>query len=442
MNSLWMAAILSAGLAAPTASAGAPRPASAFSSPASPPQAGPTREAPLSPSPTTTLSLEAALKREIALLESEKAALEASLAKVSSERSARGTTLRKDTAELEASLVAQRAQNDGLAAQVQELERAAAVEPALWEPAVASIRSGLRRTGIEDLPDDIGGLLDRGLLLLERGHQVRRHESGFFAADGTYVEGTIISIGHVAAVGSSASAAGALFRDGLDGPAQVVEAGEPDLARGFVDGNVNTAPLLLARKPVGTEEDAPGFIEQLRLAGGPGLAVLLLGIVLLLAVAARVVLLSRALRSTTRTLSLATDLVERGEMGAAEALCRAVIGPAGVLWANLVAMTSRRVIEDVEESAADSLLDSRGRLNRMDHVFTAGGLLLVAAGAFGAVGSAGRSLWALEHALVLLVPFIVLAAAARIQGDALKREMERGALRLIDAARRARVGSP
>lgn len=391
--------------------------------------------------PARPSSLEAAYKREVALLEAERDALREARAKVDAGRAVRAASLRKELAVLEASLTAQKAKNDALAAELSALERAASVDQAALAPILSAARLTLRRAGASADGADLNTLLESATQALARGATVRRVASGFFDADGSFVDGTIVEVGAVAAVGASPTSAGPLTSAG-DGARQVASDEHTSLARRFVESGTGSLPLLLGAEgtdggPVAPAEEA-SFVDELKDAGPSGVAVLFLGVLLVGAGAVRALRLLLTRRRVTQALGRVVELVEGGEIGAAEALCRTVGGAGGRLWTSVVAASGRASLDEVEESAADALLDVQGSIARNDRFAAAGAVVLVLLGAGAAVASVGRSLWALENALALAVPVVVLVALSRSAGDRLERELERGALKIVDAARRAR----
>ncbi len=386
------------------------------------------------PSPAHAPSLATAYKREIALLEAERDALRAAKVDVDKESAARAAAERAKLAGLEATLVAERARTDGIAARISELERAGAVDDASLVPAVRSLKAALAKRGVH-ADGDLEAVLAAAAKDVERGSRTRAMDSGFFSADGDFVTGRILEVGHVARVGAAAHAAGPLASLG-DAPPQVVEGADTADARAFVDGD-GPLPLLLSSPARALAADeAPGLVAR---AGGPfGAGAGALALLSVLLGAAHLVLLVRDKKRANAVLARAVRLVEVGDTATAEVVCRAA-GRAGAALAATVAAAARAADDDaVLDEAGDALLDEGARVDRRERVFVASALsalALAAAACFGpAPHPAGAAL-----PFLLGVPAAALWVLTRGAGERLKVVLERGALRLVAAARAART---
>lgn len=431
--------------------------AAAQAEPLAAPSAPPVTQAARPSATTARPSLEAAWKREVALLEAERDALRDARSQLDAGHSQRLQALRREVAALEAQVTAARAKNDGLGAELARLERMGQLDEVALRSAAGALHTSLRSSGVIPDPTSLAGLLDSAVRAVERGARVESHDSAFFDADGTWRDGRVVQVGALAAVAASAGdgPAGALVGHGPDGAGHLVPGSDAEAAaRRFVWGAAQgagaaaqgvLAPLALgavAQHALALEDEEQTWLDRAR-AGGPALwIVLLAGVVALAGAAVRVLALGRARGAAQRHIDDVVALVAQGEGGAAAGLCRSLPGPASSLWSSIVEASMNPAPHVVEEELADALPAAFARVERAQPLLVASIAVVLLVGASAAVGTKGMELDALSLALRLAIPLTCAVAAAAMLSRSLKALLERGALQIADAARTARADGP
>lgn len=365
-------------------------------------------------------TLEQGLKREITLLMGEEDGLRRELERLQALRAARVGALQRDIASLEAKAIEAAARETAARAAL-----AAAAPPApvtVSADATESMREALGLLAVtasaatatgEPLVDQLGPAIDA----LEARTSLRRVETGFFAPDGSWRQGTVLSLGSigVAVADGAADVAGPLLVV-EDGTLQLPSATSPAAtaaARALRDDPAT--PLWPLAFP-GPDDDVDGAgvgptaslgerLLQLGL-GGIIAALALLG-ALAFAVWHALAAWGRH-RAVVAVAGRLVGLVSAGETVAAAALARTVGGAAGRFLVAVVAVVGRATPED--EVAALSA-EATAALQRP---------LLIVRGAFGVAA-----------AVVVVVAIVAMEAALRRgAGDAVVDGLATGLLPL------------
>jgi hypothetical protein len=376
-------------------------------------------------------ALAAAYKRELLLLEAERAALFAAHGEVLRLRAERSAAARKQIAALEAQLIEEGAKNDALAARLGELERRAVQVEQSSTAAISAAKAQLGRRGVEGA--DLDALLANAVDRLEREARVRSAEGMFFDEGGRLVNGAVVQIGGVSALGVGKAAAGVLAEvPGGRGLFEIIP-GTDEKARAFVSGT-GALPLLLTAPDASAA--TPSLTERISGGGPISFIALVVGALALIGTFVKCAWLLRQARSMRGVVESAAAELADGDGFAAAAICRSAGGPAGRVWGSVAAAAFRA--DDVgDDVAADRILEESATLERGDRLLVAAIFASLVLGGSVALRGAVASL---EHALVLAAAAGLALAAARALSERAKREIERGAFRLIDVAHRARRG--
>jgi hypothetical protein len=303
-------------------------------------------------------TLEQGIRRETALLVAERDALRRERERVDVEHDARAAALRATVAALEARLVEATAREEAVRAALQARASTGGAATPAASPSTATMHGVFAAIGVAVPPVSAGtdptvALLPLAVERLQARAAPQTSESGFFDADGAWVQGRVTRWGNAAwaAAGAPGGPAGALL-PAVDGARQLAtgDATANAAARAFVGGEKPALLPLALGAGAAQEQDGPtvvaGFGERLARLGVDG--VVLLGILLLSFVVAWVPL-ARLLRQHQAVAAVAgrlPSLVRSGEVQAAAALACTVPGAAGAFLRSVVAATTRAHAED------------------------------------------------------------------------------------------------
>ncbi len=305
-------------------------------------------------------ALELGLKREITLLVGEHAALSAERERLQTLRAARVSSLQRDIAALEARIV------EAAAAEASARAAAAAATPpsssSAPPEALQAMREALGLLGVkagagqrEPLIDGLGAALGA----LEAATTPRRIDTGFFAADGSWQQGTVVAVANVgvAVAAQNVGVAGPLVLSD-DGTLQLPSSSSSsssqllarEAARAIVKGGpAPWWPVAFPSPEDGAEGGSatgPTRMERLVALGGGAVA---MALALAVALALALWQLAEALRRQSAVAAVVgrlVGLVSAGEVSAAAALARTVGGAAGRFLVAVVAVCGRSSPED------------------------------------------------------------------------------------------------
>ena len=414
------------------------------------------------------VTLEQGIKRETALLLAEQQALQAEAVRIQVRRDEQVAALQAAIAVLEGELVEAAGQEATL--------RATMGAPAPTATATASTTTAVQQAreafallgGPAPTTQTVEPLVELLPLAVERlaaAARPRTIDSGFFDDSGTWVTGHVVQVGVVAVAAADHDGPAGALLPSRDGARQLAhgDARAATAARALVAGEASALiPLALAADVEADEDNSvvvAGFVERLgRL--GPGAAVALMGAVLL-AVLVSSLLLGRtmvAARSVDVVAGRLTALMSAGEVVAATALARTVVGAAGVFLRAVVAAAGRPSPEDEIAALAAEV---GAALDRVVHGVRLAGMVAGAVVVFiaahalsgaveGLLGSAdvktravldafAGALLPLEVLALAAIPLALLLAATVVVVAQLKERLETLALRILDAAARARI---
>ena len=422
------------------------------------------------PAPT----LEAAFKREVALLAAERLVLQAERSRIVRARDDELEGLRAEIAAVSAELLTVRADVARARARGAPVDVVMPTAAPIAPPPIAATFAALRTARPTVSTGDVAGIaaLPIAIAALRERQSLRFVETGFFDVDGAYVDGTAFSVGGFG---------GAVAKDGrVAGPALTTSEGALQLAvaddgfaaaaRGIV-AKTDTAMIPVWIKPATGDSDdneaaiaveaTPLLVRAQRL-GAPFVIVLL---TLLGSLVGALAIYWRVRRQST-SLSAAGHLLEMvraGEFAAAEALARTVEGASGRFVQAVISACRRTsgLDRDLDDEALAPLLSAvfldldRAR-QRVLMAGVAASAIAVAVAVF-VVGSAfdalsvastvenrailstlGDGLLLLQMSAVWAVPFVVVAVAVVSGVAAVKQALETLALAVVDASMKRR----
>lgn len=417
------------------------------------------------------ITLEQGIKRETALLLAEQQALQAEVARIEASRASKVSALQAAIAVLEGELVDAAGREATLRATLGAAGQPPSVMAANTATAVEQARETFALLGpapttqtVEPGVEPLVELLPVAVERLAAAARPRVIETGFFDDSGTWVKGHLLQLGAVAvAAADNDGPAGALL-PARDGARQLArgDARSAAAARALVAGK--TSPLIPLALSADVEADegqsvvVAGFVERL---GRLGLSAAALIGAVLLSLLTGVLLLARTLvaaRSVDAVAGRLTALMSAGEVVAATALARTVVGAPGVFLRAVVAAAGRPGPEDEVAALAAEVgfaLDRVVHFVRLAGIVAGAVVVFVSAHALsgaveGLLGSAdvktravldalAGALLPLEIGALAAIPLALLLAACVVVVAHLKERLEALALRILDAASRART---
>jgi hypothetical protein len=422
-------------------------------------------------------TLEQGIKRETALLQSEKEALRRERARIDAEHQARIATERASIAVLEARLVEATART---AARAEALRTAIEGDahngpPGAGGPSPATTRDALRKAfavlgltpPVADHPSGSAPLLAAAVERLQQRGRPVVVESGFFDADGAFVQGRVVQWGGLAWAAAAATAGPLRSLDlSSDGARQLVDnasTGGPALvtenARAFVSGSTPAVlPVFVAE---GTDADDAGvvvlvgFTERLRRLGTAGVALLVVLVAAFIAALLPLLRVWQAHRAVGAVAGRLPALVQRGEIPAAAALARTIPGVPGAFVQSVVAAATRRHPDDEVAALSGEVgfaLDRAVFVAHVAAVTSAATVVVVTARTLavaveGLLGTADVPVRAVLDALagallpvelgaLVTIPWALLLLVARGGVARAKERLDVLALRVLDAVER------
>jgi len=421
------------------------------------------------------ITLEQGIKRETALLVAEQQALQTEVARIEASRASKVAALQAAIAVLEGELVEAAAREATLratlgaaapAASVTAVNTATAVEQARETfallgpaPTTTTVEPGVE-PGVEPLVELLPVALER----LAAAARPRTIETGFFDDSGSWVKGHVLQLGAVAVAAADHDGPAGALLPAKDGARQLArgDARSAAAARALVAGQTSALIPLALSADVEADEGhsvvVAGFVERL---GRLGLSAAALIGAVLLSLLVGVVLLARTIvagRSVDAVAGRLTALMSAGEVVAATALARTVVGAPGVFLRAVVAAAGRPGPEDEVAALAAEVgfaLDRVVHAVRLAGILAGAVVIFVSAHALsgaveGLLGSAdvktravldalAGALLPLEIGALAAIPLALLLAASVVVVAHLKERLETLALRILDAASRART---
>jgi len=228
----------------------------------------------------------------------------------------------------------------------------------------------LRKLGIA-VPDSpalqkrLEQTLESGIAAVRRFGTVHVRSGRFFGPDGVEVQGRIVHVGRIAALGTAARTGGVLVRV-QNGGLKVADTSERGVARRLADGaRLDSTPIhLLSPSGKSTRmHKKPGFMEQLRAGGIIAWVIVGLALFSLLIILERVLVLLLASNRARRLFERLRKQILDGRSEAAEAMLQRHGALARVLRVILQHRDESR--ERLDELAAESVLRETPRLERL-----------------------------------------------------------------------------
>jgi biopolymer transport protein ExbB len=455
-----LATVLALGLAA-----GAPATAQ---QPAPAPPAAPAAAAPAAPPPAPKVDLADAYRREFAFLEAQKRELTARLAQTRQSFESDRTRLEREVDALENRVLAARTDTDALNEQLVATERqqeAAAEGSELLAGTLAQAQASLALLGRDFTADaafqaagdaeKFASLLGAAREKLAELSSVRREPGAFFLADGTEVQGTIIRLGAVAALGVSDRGSGVLAPAG-EGRFKLWNVPAADTAEALANGRAPAAVKAYVFESTATAVEPLAektFWGEMAKGGAIGWVILALGALGLLLIAVRAVFLQRAGAAVDRIMDAVSPLVRAQRVPEAIEACKKFKGSAArVVTAAL--RNADRDREHLEDIVSESILHESTHLNRFGSFITTITAVAPLLGLLGTVtgmiqtfdvitefgnsdpkmlsGGIAVALVTTMQGLMVAIPLLVVGSLLNGWADGLKDDMEKAALKVIN----------
>jgi len=232
-------------------------------------------------------------------------------------------------------------------------------------------REVLREHGVTPLTPEAGvglrmtHLFAEGARVMARLGRIRAERGSYFAGDGREVDGTIIRIGTVSALGVSDTETGVLGPVGQDQLAIIDDGPAESIQRYLADGEAWLVPLYLTdplhrTSGVRSRWSLRTFLQSGGLIVWP---ILGLGMIALLIVINRLVVLRRVHTNAARLTGRVLDAAEAGDYDAALSLCES--RPGAVARVLETGIRHRHLSRELLDDAIhEAILDETTRLER------------------------------------------------------------------------------
>ncbi len=436
--------------------------------------------APVAPPPAPKVDLADAYRKEFAFLEAQKRELSARLVQTRAAFEGDRTRLQRDVDALENRVLAARTDTETLTAQLTLAERqqeAVTESTDLLAGTLAQAEASLVAAGTPitddeafkaaDPPGRLGMLLSTGQRKLAEFSSVRKTAGKFYLQDGTEVDGTIVLIGNVAALGVSPRGSGVLAPAGAGRfklwnveSAQTAEALANDRLPPVLQAYVFESSAVAVEPPL-----VKTFWGEMQKGGAIGYVILALGALALLLIVVRAVFLQQAGASVPKIMDAVSPLVRAGRIPEAIEACKRFKGSASrVVTAAL--RNADREREHLEDIVSESILHESTHLNRFGPFITTITAVAPLLGLLGTVtgmiqtfdvitefgnsdpkmlsGGIAVALVTTEQGLMVAIPCLLLGSMLNGWADSLKDDMEKAALKVINLYQetRAAVANP
>jgi biopolymer transport protein ExbB len=423
--------------------------------------AGPTAAPP-------SISVEQAYKKEFAFLEAQKRELDARLTEVRQQFQRDQARLEAEVASLEGRALAAKSEAESLGEALVQAEQAALAEADAADMLTATFdqaRATLESFGdtalssesfVAQTPvDRVATLFDRAAVTLAGLGQIRREAGGFFLADGTEVQGTVVRFGNIAAFGVSPQGSGALAPAG-GGRFRLWNAPAQDSADALAQGQLPAtlkAYLFENANAAVSEPEVKSFWGEMQQGGVIGYVILALGLTAMILVILRAIFLQRAGASITRIMDAVAPHVRAHRIDDAITAAKRFKGSAArVVTAALRNLDRER--EHLEDIVSESILHESTHLNRFGGVITMIAAVAPLLGLLGTVtgmiqtfdvitefgtsdpkllsGGIAVALVTTEQGLIVAIPCLLLGNLLGGWAERIKDDMEKAALKVIN----------
>ncbi len=424
-------------------------------------------------------TLQQAYQKEFAFLETQKHELEKRLAEIVSKSRRDETQLRDEIKEWEVKALDMELTSERLGELAVEAERQIEVNQSnkdalqsTFDQAEASLADyQVKLTEQSDY--DLQGASDHRLSQLyhiaaqsiARMSGIYREEGSFFLADGAQVDGTLLRIGNVAALGSSPQGGGVLAPAGA-GEFKVwgenTKIDIDQLLRG--DGPATLSLFLFESLNKGVEvSKEEGAIAVIESGGVIAWTIVTLGLLGLLLVILRGFFLMGASTATGKVDRKVSKLVAEGKRDEAMAYCKKLKGSTS----RVVADTLRNLDRDrdhLEDIISESILHESSTLNRFGAFIMVIAAVSPLLGLLGTVtgmiatfdvitefgtgdpkllsGGISTALVTTELGLIVAIPILILGTLLNAWSNRIKDEMEKAALHISNASLGSTAGIP
>ncbi len=425
--------------------------------------------------PAPRVDLADAYRREFAFLEAQKRELTARLAQTRQSFDSERARLAREVDALENRVLAARSDTESMNEQLAAAERqqeAVTEGSELLAGTLAQAQASLgllgRDLGAEEafkaasLPEQFERALGAARELLAVLSSVRREPGSFFLPDGAEVQGTIIRLGAVAALGVSDRGSGVLAPAG-DGRFKLWNVPAADTAEALA---ANRTPALIKAYVFESATAAveppveKTFWSEMAKGGAIGWVILALGGLGLLLIAVRAVFLQRAGAAVDKIMDAVSPQVRAQRSNDAIEACKRFKGSAArVVTAAL--RNADREREHLEDIVSESILHESTHLNRFGSFITTITAVAPLLGLLGTVtgmiqtfdvitefgnsdpkmlsGGIAVALVTTMQGLMVAIPLLVVGSLLNGWADGIKDDMEKAALKVINLYQETRA---
>ncbi len=327
------------------------------------------------------------------------------------------------------------------------------------ETAGASLRNrGVELSGERDRSAALGEVFRKGLRLLQKMSSVHEGRGSFFDEQGREVEGRIVFVGGVAALGAGDGRGGVLVR-GPEGVYSLVDGSAAGAALRLLDGEtLDLVPVYLQRPGADglRAAERQSFMSTLKAGGIIAWIILLLGVFALILALERVITLTAASNRSRKLIKDVLAAAEKGDFEGVESLPRQRGALARVL--NVILENREASRERLDELAAEAVLKETPRLERFLSILGAVAAVAPLLGLLGTVsgmistfrviteygtgdprmlsGGISEALITTEFGLAVAIPVLLIHTLLSRWGERIGEGIQTHALSLINLLKR------
>lgn len=404
--------------------------------------------------------------RERALLREELRGLQESLDRLQKENAEKKADLERQISALVNETAARRSSAERMEERARAMRRKLDLEEddshvldSVIEAAGASLRKrGVKLSGERDRGAALSEVFQKGFLLLRKMSSVHEGRGSFFDEQGREVEGRIVFIGGVAALGAGEDRGGVLVR-GVDGVYSLVDGSAAGAAQRLLDGEtLDLVPVYLQRSGGEGRKAAErqSFMSTLKAGGIIAWIILLLGVFALILALERVITLTAASNRSGKLIREVLSAAEKGDFEGVESLPKRRGALARVL--NVLLENREASRERLDELAAEAVLKETPRLERFLSILGAVAAVAPLLGLLGTVsgmistfrviteygtgdprmlsGGISEALITTEFGLAVAIPVLLIHTLLSRWGERIGEGMQTNALSLINLLKR------
>lgn len=421
-------------------------------------------------------SFQKAYQRERALLKEELRGLQESLTRLQKENAEKKADLEKQISALVNETANKRSAAERLEERALRMRRrldSEEDESYILNSVLKTATASLRKRGVEfsrkgdkatgekvtkDKSTVLSEIFHKGALLLRKMSTVHKGLGSFFDEQGREVEGHIVFVGGVAALGAGTGAdsnRGGILMRGPDGVYSLVDGSAADDAQRLLEGEtLDLVPVYLQRPGDKGRKAAKkqSFMSSLKAGGIIAWIILLMGLFALILALERVITLTAASTSSRKLIREVFSIAEKGKLEKVESLPKRRGALGRVL--NVVLKNREASRERLDELAAEAVLKEAPRLERFLSILGAVAAVAPLLGLLGTVsgmistfrviteygtgdprmlsGGISEALITTEFGLAVAIPVLLIHTLLSRWGERINEGLQTHALSLIN----------